>query len=627
MGPLATVHMAPSAWLAILASLGVFLTLLWRRDTPIDLLFLGGLVVVTASGVITPNEALMGFGNPAVITIGALFVVAAGLRSTGVLDFVGNRLLGTARTANSALRRLTFTVLGISPFVNNTPVVAMFVPVVLDWCRKRGVSPSRLLIPLSYLTILGGACTLIGTSTNILVGGLLREEYTVSQSEHRYSEAFRYELHDLSMFEIGKVGIPCAVVGALYLLLVGRRLLPDRAELVEQLGERSREYLVEMLVQPECRLVGKAVEEAGLRHLRGLFLIEIDRGDEVITPVAPHDIVRAGDRLVFTGVVSTIIDLVRIPGLVPANDTAHRLHPAQRRQRHLSEAVISKSSPLIGLSVRRANFRRLYHAAVVAVHRNGARLPSKVGDIVLEAGDTLLLQTRTEFATSFRNSRDFYLVASVEGSQPRRHDRAWLALGLLALLVVWLSAATWLATRYPGLGSPAVIALTIAGLYVATRCLPIAEARGAVDLQVLVTIGAALGLGRALTESGAAKTLAQLLVASVGDGHPMLLLTVIYIVTAAFTEIISNAAVAAMIFPLAVATAAASGYSPRPFVMAVMLAASLSFITPIGYQTNLMVMGPGGYQPRDYLKVGWPLSLLVALTALTLIPRMWPLAL
>jgi len=625
--------MSSQAWISITVTALIFAAVLWRRGAPTDLLFLGGLVAVTVTGVISPADALHGFANPALATVAALFVVAAGLRSTGVLDWLGNLLLGTARTTSVALRRLAVSVIGISAFVNNTPVVAMFVPVVLDWCRRRGISPSKLMIPLSYLTILGGTCTLIGTSTNLVANGLVREERLAAESHTakgrpKYSPAFLHELRDMDFFEIGKVGLPTAVVGALFLLTLGRRLLPERSDLVERLDEQRREYLVELEVQPHCRLIGKTVEQAGLRHLRGLFLIEIDRNDHFITPVAPTDVIQAGDRLVFTGVVGTIVDLVKIPGLVP---TADRLQEpaAQRRERHLSEAVISHSSPLVGTTVRAANFRQRYNAAVVAVHRDGARLTSKIGDIVLQPGDTLLLQTRTEFADQFRNSRHFFLVAPVQGSQPRRHERAWLTIGLLAVFVLWVNATNWLPPdgAFAGLKSTAIAAVTIACLMVVGRCLPVAEARSAIDLQVVLTIAAALGLGRALTESGAAQAIAQTLVQTVGGNHPYLLLVVLYLLSMIFTELVSNTAAAAMLIPLAVAAAALNGCSPRPFVFAVTLAASMSFLTPIGYQTNLMVMGPGGYEPRDFFRIGVPLSVIVAATSLTLIPLVWPIAL
>ena len=618
--------MSPEAWFSLSIAALLFVVLQFRRAPSTDILFVAGLLAVVAFGAISPATALAGFANPAVLMIASLFVVAAGLRLTGVLDLIGSRLMGAAKNTGGALARLTCVVLGVSAFINNTPVVAMLVPMLVDWCRKRGISPSRILIPVSYLAIMGGTCTLIGTSTNIVVNGLMQDEQRVDDSEHLYSSEFRRQLRGMTLFEIGRVGLPCAAVGSLYLLLVGRRLLPDRRDMIERLDAESREYLVELLVTPECRLIGKTVEEADLRQLRGLFLIEIDRGDEnVITPVAPRDVIESGDRLIFTGVVTTIVDLVKIPGLEPTNDVEFGIADKSRRARMLFEAVISKSSPLIGMSIRRAGFRERYNAAVVAVHRNGARLPSKVGDIVIEPGDTLLLQTRTGFAERYRHSSDFYLVAGVADSRPPQLERARMAIILVTGLIVWLAVSSTFFNC--SMASLAMASVAAAVLMVLSRCLSVADAREAVDLQVLITIAAALGMGRALTESGAAQAVAGMLVDAVGSSHPYLLLAVLYLLAIVFTELITNVAVAAMLFPLAVAMAAASGLSPRPFVMAIALAASLSFITPIGYQTNLMVMGPGGYKPRDYLRAGLPLTVLVSLVALVLIPRIWPFAL
>ena len=289
-------------------------------------------------------------------------------------------------------------VVPLSAFLNNTPIVAMFLPISIDWCRRHQVSPSKLLIPLSYLAILGGTCTLIGTSTNLVVNGLM----------------IQHDLPQMGMFEIGQVGLPYALVGIGYLLAFGPRLLPERKELLEQLGESRREYMVEMLVQPDCRMAGQTVEKAGLRHLPGLFLIEIDRSGELITPVAPGDTILVFDRLVFTGVVSSVVELQKITGLVPTADPAYESRPTQQMSRSMSEAVISANSPLIGKTIREADFRATYGAAVVAVHRGGSRVQQKVGDIRLQPGDTLLLQAQLRFARADRNDPAFYLVSDVD---------------------------------------------------------------------------------------------------------------------------------------------------------------------------------------------------------------------
>ncbi|MHC2070580.1 SLC13 family permease [Bremerella sp. T1] len=637
---------AAHPWIAIATTLAVFLAIQFARRVPVDLLFLLALCFVTLFGVITPSTAISGFSSRAVIAISALLVVSAGLRKTGVLDWIGSKILGRATDERSALLRLTGPIVVSAAFVLNTALVAMMMPVILDWCRQRNLSPSKILLPLSYLTILGGVCTLIGTSTTLVVNEKLRDSVVIVQEEITQLESQIATANDadrpalqeklanrqrvlpnvqpMGFFEISWIGVPCALVGSLYMLILGQRFLPGKRDIMEQLGDQQREYLVEMQVQPDCPLIDKTVEAAGLRNLHGLFLIEIDRDGDIITPVTPRDFVRSGDRLVFTGLVNTIVDLEKIPGLIPAADRTYEFHPQSRVQRHLTEVVLSPSSPLIGTTVRKANFRQLYNAAVVAVHRNGQRLPNKIGNIVLEVGDTLLLQTRSDFISQHRNNRDFYLVSSVDDAEPRRHDRAILSGSLMILLILWLC----LTSVFSGLefaggwGSPAIAALTVAGLMILTQCLSASEARSALDIQVVVTIAAALGLGNALWESGAAQMIAEGLVSAVGV-NPFVLLIVIYLMTVVFTEMITNTAVAALLLPIAVAIGQEGDVSPRPFIMVIAIGASMAFLTPIGYQTNLMVMGPGGYTPRDYLKSGIPLAILIAITAIVLIPRIW----
>lgn len=628
----------------------VFATMLVRRNTPTEVLFCLALMVYVLFGLIDPKRAWVGFADPAVIAIAGLLVVSAALRSSGVLDAVGRRLLGNVNTERGVMGRLAAVIVTCSAFLLNTAIVAMLMPLAIAWCRQRHVAPSRLLLPISYFAILGGTCTLVGTSTNFVVDGKLRSissdvdellraeaqglapqqmspraKALASQYRLDWIKDQRYQLRRMALTDISWIGVPCALAGVVLLLLFGRRLLPNRTELLDSLEEQRREYLVEMLVTQGCGLIGKTVEEGGLRHLPGLFLIEIDRDGDVIGPVSPTDRIQENDRLVFTGVVATIVDLEKIPGLVPAADINYEIAPEKARSRALVEVVLSPSSPLVGSTIRQANFRQRYGAAVVAVHRNGERLPTKIGDIELSAGDTLLLQTNQGFVRSFRNRPDFYLVSSVEDGEARRHDKMILASVLTLVLIAWLFLMPVLENMQApeALRSPPVAIITTALALIVTRCLSIADARRSIDLPMLITVGAAIGVGEAVAQCGAADLVAQWINFIVGD-QPHRGLIVLFLLTVVFTEMISNVAVAAMMFYIAVGLACQLDVSPRPFIMAVTLGASLSFISPIGYQTNLMVMGPGGYRPIDYVRAGLPLGIVVGTIALILIPWVWP---
>ncbi|HBO43962.1 MAG TPA: SLC13 family permease [Planctomycetaceae bacterium] len=490
-----------------------------------------------------------------------------------------------------------------SAFLNNTPIVAMFVPMVTDWCRRHRVSPSKLLIPLSFFAILGGTCTLIGTSTNLVVNGLM----------------IKSDQEGMSLFEISSVGLPYAIVGFLYLYFVGQRLLPDRKGFLEQLTETRREYLAEMQVQPGCRLIGQTVQEAGLRHLTGLFLIEINRGEEILSPVGPDDRIETGDHLVFTGILSSIIEIERIGGLVPAGDPSYEFAPKAQRGRRLCEVVISESSPLIGKTIRDADFRAAFGAAVVAVHRGGARIKLKVGDIELRPGDTLLLQVGPHFLRAHRNDPSFYLVSAVDDWRPLRRDRAWIALALFVALIVTMTVG-WVPV--------AVMAILVALLMVALDCISPGDARRSVEYQVIITIAAAFAIGAALQNTGVVDFLAEKLVAVSrlcgSDWGPYVSLAVVYLVVSILTELVTNNAAAILMFPVCLQTAAIHDVSARPFFIVLMLAASASFMTPIGYQTNMLVYGPGGYRFSDYFRIGAPLNLLLWVVAAVLTPWFWP---
>ena len=585
------------AWLTIAVTATVLIALMCEK--PADLVFMGAIVLLALCGVIKPEEAFSGFISNSLLMVAALFVVTAGLKETGVVDVVGSRVLGPAKTELGGLIMLALFTITTSAFLNNTPIVAMFIPVVISWCRKHQVAPSKLLIPLSFLTILGGCCSRIGTSTNLVVDGLMKKA----------------GLPEMTFFEIGYAGLPCAIIGCAYILTFGRKVLPERKELMEQLGDSRREYLVEMVVTPACRLVGQSIEAAGLRRLPGLFLIEVDRRGTVLAPVSPDTVLESNDRLVFTGVVGTIVDLKKIPGLEPATEATDQASEEQRRRR-LCEAVVSRSSPLIGQSVREAQFRSHYNAAIVAIHRNGERLTTKIGDVKLESGDTLLMQTGPNFVQAHRNNPDFYLVSDVEGSQPLRHERWWVALVIFAGLLV---------TMCIGKSDTAMLGAFVAGgLMVLTRCMSAADARQTVEWPVLIAIGASFGLGSALEKSGAALFLSSQLVAWTQPLGPYATLAAIYFVTMVLNELITNNGAAALAFPFCLKAAELSHCDSRPFVMAVALAASFAFASPVGYQTHMMVYGPGGYRFSDFVKVGVPLNLLLWIASVILIPMIWP---
>ncbi len=595
-----------TAWF-VLAVTGLVVVGL-ARNLAADALLWGAVIVCGLAGILPLPQMFVGFTNTGMLTIAALFVVAAGVRETGALDLVGRAFLGKVRTLGGVMGRLGLAVPLLSAFLNNTPIVAMFIPMLSRWCAKHHFSPSRLLIPLSFMSILGGMTTLIGTSTNLVVQGMMAEAVTSSP-------ALSTSLRPMGLFEIGAMGLPCAIVGVAYLMFFSRFLLPERMDMLEKIGVSPREYLVEMEVSPDCRLVGQHVEEAGLRDLHGLYLAEIIRDGELIAPVQPDHVISSGDVLTFTGVVRTIVELEKIPGLNPVADEDYEHQLALQREKLLSEAVVSPTSPLIGQSIRDSNFRDHYNAAVVAVHRGGARLARRLGDIVLRAGDTLLLQTGPHFAEVHRNNRDFFLVSRVSDSKPPRHDRAVLSLVLLGTLVVLLTTQV----------IPTVLAaFLVAGAMIVFGCISVAEARASLDLQTLFAIAGAIALGQALLSSGAVHVIAHTAVSTLGAWGPYAVLAGIAVLTMIFTEVVTNTAAAALMFPLGVATALDLGVDPRPFVMVIALIASASFLTPIGYQTNLMVYGPGGYRFTDFARVGLPLSLLVLVVATLLAPVVWP---
>ncbi len=561
-----------------------------------DLVLIAGVTALLLTGIIEPSEAFTGFSNPAVVTIAALFVVAAGVKETGGLDLAGRVVLGRPRSLAGGQLRMMFPVAALSSFLNNTPVVAMFVPLVTGWARRCHFSVSLMLLPLSYAAILGGTCTLIGTSTNLVVAGLAEQ----------WDPSIQFR-----MFEISQLGIPALALGVLFIVVTSQWLLKTRQGALQELG-KAREYTIAMRVEKGSPVIGESIEEAGLRSLRGVYLYEIERAGRVLAAVPPTTILREGDRLHFTGVVDSVVDL-RKQRIVPDTDQVDKI--TSSRDRRLVEAVVAAHSSLVGQTVRQSRFRTIYDAAILAVHRQGVRVTeTKVGDIRLQAGDVLLIECRADFAQARQRDPNFALIAEVEDSAPPRHDRAWLAAVILFLMVlVNVTEVLDLMTA----------SLSAAGLMLLTRCLTGEEARRSIDWTVLIAIAAAFGIAIALQKSGAAEVLAARIIDLAAPFGRVGVLVALYAITAALAGLVTTKASAALMFPIAATAAEAQGIALLPVSYMIMIAAATAFSTPIGFQTNLMVYGPGGYKYADFLRLGLPLQTLVGISTVTIIAVAW----
>ncbi len=582
----------------------LMLALLVRGRYAPDVVLMGALLTLLVPGVLEPAGALRGFSNPGVITVAMLYVVATAMRETGAMNLISERMLGRPKTVLEAQARLALPVAGMSAFINNTPIVAIFLPVLSGVAKKSGLPAGKLYIPLSYSSILGGICTLIGTSTTVVVAGMLIS-YDARGPE---GEPLRF-----GMFTLTAVGLPIAVCGIAYILLFGRALLPNTGGPTVNGPSNLRRYTTALRVGEGSPVIGKSVEQAGLRNLPGLFLSRIEREENTIIAVGPQEVILGGDVLVFVGVLDSVVDLQKIKGLEPVADegpTPDGYRPNMR----LIEAVVASGSPLVGRTIREAGMRARYNAVVVAVHRQGSRVKGKLGDVRLQPGDTLLLEAPNRFAERYRDSTDFFLVSELESPAALRHDRAILALVILAGLIITITL---------GVFEPVVAAMAAAGLMVATRCCTGAQARASMDWQVLITIGAAFGIGHAMNETGLASAIAESLLAVAGDLGPWAILASVFLLTTVFTMMITNNAAAVLMFPIALSIAQAGDLNFMPFAVAIAVAASCEFASPIGYQTNLMVMGPGGYSWWDYIRFGGPLTVLCGVVCVMITPFVW----
>lgn len=601
-------------WITLVVLAGLLVGMLQERVGP-EIVMLMALLILVLTGVLESKEALAGFSDASVVTIAALFVVGAGMRATGAMELVSRWLLGKPKR-DTPMARLLAPVAGLSGFMNNTPLVAFLLPVFVDVAKRLRMSPSRLLIPLSYAAVLGGTCTRIGTSTNLTIDGLMQTN----------------GIAGIGMFELAWVGVPVTILGLIYLTTIGQRLLPNREELLEHVEANPREYTVEMRMGSDCPLANQTVRDSGLRDLPGLYLYRIERGGELISPVAPTEFLRANDLLFFSGIVSTVVDLQKIRGLAPVEHRDPLQHAAdagsldsfeglptvglskRRSDRQLCEVVIGVSSPLVGHTVKDVDFRARYNASIIAVHRSGQKIEQKIGQIELETGDTLLVDADPDFPRRWRNSPDFVLVSGIEDSAPIAHEHTWIALAIFGATLAGITALPSYTAVVAMLGGAAMV---IAG------CLTGAEIYRSIELSVLILVGSALGVSKALDSSGAAEWLASGLLKVVDGSDTTLMLAAVVVLTGVMTELLSNNAAAALMATFCIALAEKVQVDPRPLIIAVAVTASYGFATPIGYQTNLMVMNAGNYRVRDYLRVGLPLDVVCWAATILIVPWVW----
>lgn len=587
--------MTPEAWLTVLVVVLILVGLVLELASPSVLVF-SGVVVLLLTGVVDAASALSGFANPAPFTVGALLVVARAVSKTGALRPLTHSLLGTTGSVRRPLIRMILPTTLASGFMNNIPLVAMMIPEVASWARKRGSDISRFLLPLSYGAILGGLMTIIGTSTNLVVAGQMSS----------------VGLRPFSFFELAIVGLPIAVIGIIVLVATSPRILGGSGPAGIADDEDTKGFFVDMEVIPSGPLDGSTVDDAGLRHLQGVFLVSVERGSSTIAPANPTTLLEGGDVLKFVGRVDQVLDLESIRGLRHAEHD--EVSEVSTVGASYFTVAIGGDSPLVGTTLKEAGFRSRYQAAVVAIHRAGERLDAKLGEVTLRVGDALVVVSDPDFKARWQNRPDFLLVADLDGdADPVAPGRGRTLLILAAMIIL---AAT-------GVMPILQAALAAAILMIALRVLTPDEARQSLDMDVLGVIAAAFGLAAAVDQSGLAEVVASGLISVFGSFGEIGVLVGVVLATVALTELVTNNAAALLMFPIAIAASSAAGVDPRGMAVAVAIGASASFLTPIGYQTNTMVYGPGGYRLSHYLRAGLPITLVAIVTIALVIPLVY----
>jgi di/tricarboxylate transporter len=549
-------------------------------------------VALLIGDIITVSDLLAGLSNPSIILIFLLVLVTAGIRLTFGTDLFG-KLFDPKLSPKAFLLRMMITVSSISGFLNNTPIVAFMIPYVKDWANKSGHPASKFLIPLSFATILGGMITVIGTSTNMVLNGLIGT-YHPDQM--------------LGFRDFFYLGVIISIVGAFYLYFFGYKLLPSNPNEIEELKENLNEYIVETEIATGSNLIGKSIKDAGLRNLKDVFLVEILRNEKAISPVTPEEVLEDGDVLFFSGNTSAIFNLVKEDnGLILPKSDSQELE----ERFNFVEAVIPANSELVGKRIKDSNFRERFNASIIAIHRDGKRVAGKVGETHLAGGDFLLLLAGEHSGENGHGNKNdlFFLSVPKRVKEQQNNKIKYLGLAALAILIAGVVGLIPIFTA----------SLIILIGFVFAKVLTLTEVRKELDLSLLLILVCSLAVGVALEKSGTADLIAKGLITSVESFGATAVLASLFMVTIVLTALITNAAAVSIVFPIAMSMAEQMHLSYTPFFVAIAYAASGDFMTPIGYQTNLMVYGPGGYTFRDFLKVGTPLTIIYVIICITFI--------
>jgi len=555
--------------------------------------FLIGVLILGSFKILSPQEILNGFANEQIAVVVLLLLLGDIIRRTSLIDSLFNKIFGKNMSKRSFLLKMTSLVATMSAFFNNTPLVAIMMPYVSSWSKTNKIAPSKLLIPLSYAAILGGSATLIGTSTNLIVNGLVLDQKIFPN------------LEALHLFDFVYVGLPMAIIGILYLTFISNYLLPSHTANIEKYNKEAQNYIVETQIRTNSKLIGKTVEEAHLRNLEGLYLVEIIRMNHRYKSISPEVILVENDILRFAGQTEMVADLINMDGLTfPEMGLLKR-----KKNTDIIEIVITHNSTLISKTVKEANFRGKYDAAIIGIQRNGERIAEKIGSIQLKAGDVLMLLAGNDL-TNRDDINDFYFISKVKELRQMEAYKAFILIGGTVAAIVF--SALGFISLFLAL---MLLFIPILGLKIASP----KDVHRNIDYNLILIIVMSLALGLAMVKTGVAELISNSIIDLFSSLGPIGILSGTYLITALLAAYITNKAAVAIIFPIALTLAQDLSVNPMPFILVVAFASAANFMTPIGYQTNLMIYGPGSYKFKDFFKIGFPLTIIyMAVTLLIL---------